>query len=132
MNREFLNIDYANLEQAWLRAVEDIHEQKAKEMFGKVTPETRRVAKIVNFHELYGGNMHEYKFKPGDRVHSGLGNGVVVAKNHFFGDVPVYAVQLDEWKPNTFSSGGIYVAQERFLSPLPQLCPTCHQERRNG
>jgi len=54
----FLNIDYAHLEQAW--AAEDIHEQKAMEMFGKVTPETRRLAKIVNFGELYGGNMNKW------------------------------------------------------------------------
>ncbi len=71
----------------------------------------------------------DYKFKPGDRVRSSLGTGIVAAKNCFVEVTkPVYAVQLDEWKPDDFASGGIYIVQEQFLTPLPTLCPTCHQE----
>ncbi len=33
----------------------DIHAQKALETFGHVTARTRRLAKIINYNELYGG-----------------------------------------------------------------------------
>ena len=33
----------------------DVHDEKAMEFFGVLTPETRRIAKIVNFNEMYGG-----------------------------------------------------------------------------
>ncbi len=35
----------------------DIHSQKALELFGEVTPETRRKAKTINYFELYGGGQ---------------------------------------------------------------------------
>ena len=39
----------------------DIHAQTARELFGVVTPATRRMGKDANFARVYGGNLFPYQ-----------------------------------------------------------------------
>ena len=39
----------------------DIHAQTARELFGVVTPATRRMGKDANFARVYGGNLFPFQ-----------------------------------------------------------------------
>jgi len=71
--------------------------------------------------------MSRYKFEVGDLVSCFFGKGRVVAKNSFSNITEsFYAVQLETWTPNDFSSCGIYISDEKCLTR--QVCPTCGKE----
>lgn len=45
--------------------MKDIHSEKALELFGEVTAETRRKAKVINYSEMYGAGQIKLSLSSG-------------------------------------------------------------------